>query len=477
MSVSSSSGPDNNKNLLTQVMASTPQAVPAGDKLAGNETKQVQQPRQGLNSEMQSDSQVAGTHGKNRASEAQTAESASELSGQQGLAAKAATGQEMSVETTTTAVSSQANLEKATKALSTSSLSSLSSVDSANLQNIQSIVSSAVSQNSSVKSIDVPDLPKPNKTPRQEVSEISMAIAKAITALGESTVSALSDYQTTQAQASTMNKMSLESQGLKIESEREEFQKLKEIEAQAGSNQTMETVNTVMMAVSITITVVSVVSALFTCGLGLIGTAAAGATAVAAGATAAATSAATTVATQVTMQAVIQTVKQAVITAVKQAVTQAVKQAVKQGIKKTIQAAVKAAVKTLTKNIGKIFKAGKAQIAKAAPKMSKVMNALGSKWVSAGMGLVIAVPSLVKGIGDIKLSDMQKELAELQRATGSISAQAEMLKMFTLFWQQASKIAAKQTESADEMQQQASKLGSQIAKALSSISTGLAAAV
>lgn len=49
--------------------------------------------------------------------------------------------------------------------------------------------------------------------------------------------------------------------------------------------------------------------------------------------------------------------------------------------------------------------------------------------------------------------------------------------MFTMFWQQASKIAAKQTESADEMQQQASKLGSQIAKALSSISTGLAAAV
>lgn len=101
---------------------------------------------------------------------------------------------------------------------------------------------------------------------------------------------------------------------------------------------------------------------------------------------------------------------------------QAVKQAVKQGIRKTIQAAVKAAVKTLSKNIGKIFKAGKAQIAKSAPKMSKVINALGSKWVSAGMGLVVAVPSLVKGIGDIKLSDMQKDLAELQRATGYISS-------------------------------------------------------
>lgn len=57
--------------------------------------------------------------------------------------------------------------------------------------------------------------------------EISMALAKAIAALGEATASALSDYQSTQAQASTMNRLSLESQGLKIDAEREEYQKCK----------------------------------------------------------------------------------------------------------------------------------------------------------------------------------------------------------------------------------------------------------
>lgn len=478
MSVSSSS-PDNNKNILSQVITSTPQAVPTPDKLAGNEIKQVQQTRQGANTDMQSDTAIAGTHGKNRASEAQTAEEATDLMEQQGLAAQAKTApeQQQGITASANSISTQASVEQASKTLSTSSLSSLSSTDSANLQEIQSIVSSATSQSASVKQLEVPDLPKPSKTPRQDVSEISMAIAKAITALGESTAAALADYQSTQAQSSQMNKMSLESQSVKIDNERAEFQKMREIEAKSSSNQTLETVNNVMMGISIAITVISVVSALFTCGLGLIGTAAAAGTAVAAAGTAVATSAATTVATQVATQTIVQVVKQAIVTAVKNAVMSAVKQAVKQGVKKAIQQAVKAAVKTLSKNIGKIFNTGKSQIAKSFPKLSKVMSALGSKWVSAGVGLAIAVPSLVKGVGDLQLSKLQNELADLQRTTGSLSAQSEMMAMFTMFWQQASKIAAKQTGSADEMQQQASKLGAQIAKALSSISTGLAAAV
>lgn len=478
MSVSSSS-PDNNKNILSQVIASTPQAVPTPDKLAGNETKQVQQPRQGSNTEMQSDTAIAGTSGKNRASEAQTASEATELMEQQGVAAQAkvATDVPQGVQTSSTSITNQASIEHASKTLATSSLSSLSSVDSANLQEIQSIVSSATSQTASVKQFETPVLPTPSKTPRPDVSDISLAIAKAITALGESTASALADYQSTQAQSSTMNKISLESQSVKIDNERAEFQKMREIEAKGASNQTLETVNQVMMGVSIAITVISVVSALFTCGLGLIGTAAAAGTAVAAAGTAVATSAATSVATQVATQTIVQVVKQAIITAVKQAVMSAVKQAAKQGIKKVIQQAVKAAVKTLSKNIGKIYSTGKGQIAKAFPKLSKVMSALGSKWVSAGVGLAIAVPSLVKGVGDLQLSKLQNELAELQRTTGSLSAQSEMMAMFTMFWQQASKIAAKQTGSADEMQQQASKLGAQIAKALASISSGLAAAV
>lgn len=234
------------------------------------------------------------------------------------------------------------------------------------------------------------------------------------------------------------------------------------------------------MAVSITITVISVVAALFTCGLGLIGTAAAGATAAAAGIAAGATagaSVATSVATQVTVQAVMQAIKQAVIIAVKQAVQQAVKALIKQSIKNIIKTVVKTVVKTLSKNIGKIFKTGKTALAKAYPNLSKVINALGSKVATITLGAMVAVPQLVKGIGDIKLSQLQTELAEIQRTTGKLSAQAEMMNMFTQFWQQASKIASKQVDSASEMQQQATKLGAQIAKAFSAISSGLASAV
>ena len=56
--------------------------------------------------------------------------------------------------------------------------------------------------------------------------EISLALAKAISALGESTQAALENFQSTQVQASNTNKMSLESQGLKIDKEREEFKKM-----------------------------------------------------------------------------------------------------------------------------------------------------------------------------------------------------------------------------------------------------------
>lgn len=491
----STSGPDNanQKNIMAQVLASTPQAVPTPDKLAGNETKQIQQTRQGKNAEMQSDAGIAGTQGKEKTSAVSEAQGADNIMAGQGIAAgqeteaaEAAAGANQTAGAAAFRANLQASLEETNKTLETT-LSSLSSLDSAQLHEVQELVASAVSRssNSAIRGLDTPDLPKPSiSKPRQEVMEISMSIAKAIAALGEATASALSDYQSTQAQASTMNRLSLESQGLKIDSEREEFQKMKEIQAKADGNKTLETVNTVMIAVSVTITVVSVVAALFTCGLGLIGTAAAGATAAAAAATAgatagvtAATSVATTVATQVTVQAVMQAVKTAIVQAVKTAVMEAVKSAIKQGVKQAIKAAVKAAVKTLMKNMSKIFKTGQKALSKSFPKLSKVINTLGNKWVTAGMGVVVAVPSLVKGIGDLKLSEMQTELADIQKKTGMLTAQAEMMNMFTMFWQQASKIAAKQTDSANEMQQQATKLGAQIAKAFQSISSGLAAAV
>ena len=483
MSVSSS-GPDNinTKNILSQVIASSPQGVPNQDKMAGNETKQIQQPRQGKNTEMESNSAVAGTQGKEKAGEAQSIE-------QQGLAA----GKEMEASAEAAQLSkagfssalAEANMKKGTEELSKAtetSLSSLSSVSASSAQQIQELVSNATSgsSNQSKTSLETPELPKPSVTPRQDVSEISLALAKAISALGEATASALSDYQSTQAQASIMSRIALESQGLKIDSERAEYKKMQEMQKQAGSNKTLETVNTVMMAVSITITVVSVVAALFTCGLGLIGTAAAGATAAAAGIAAGATagaSVATSVATQVTVQAVMQAIKQAVIIAVKQAVQQAIKALIKQSIKNIIKTVVKTVVKTLSKNIGKIFKTGKTALAKAYPNLSKVINALGSKVATITLGAMVAVPQLVKGIGDIKLSQLQTELVEIQRTTGKLSAQAEMMNMFTQFWQQASKIASKQVDSASEMQQQATKLGAQIAKAFSAISSGLASAV
>lgn len=482
MSLSSSSSSDssNLKNVLSQVIASTPQGVPNADKLTDNQVKQVQQTRQNRDDlSMESDVAVAGTAGKDRAASASQIEG-QELIEQQGLAAGKETASADATSLTQSAskgASSQQCIEDTSKYLELSSLSSLSSVDATHLQEIQSIVSSAMGATNelSLTNLETPGLPKPSTTPRQEVMEISLALAKAITALGESTQAALENFQSTQSQSANMNKMSLESQGLKIDKEREEFKKMQEIQQKSGTNSTMDTVNKVMIGVTVAITVISVVSALFTCGLGLIGTAAAGATAAAAGATAAATTAtsvATTVATQVTMQAVVQVVKQAIIQAVKQAIVQAIKQGIKQAIKQ----AVKAAVKTLAKNVGKIFSAGKNAVSKSFPKLSKVINTLGSKWVTLGVGALTAVPQLVSGITSLQLSDMQKELAQIQKEVGALTAQSEMMKAFTLFWQQASKIAAKQTESPSETQQQAAKTGAQIAKALSAISGALAAA-
>lgn len=482
MSLSSSSSSDssNLKNVLSQVIASTPQGVPNADKLTDNQVKQVQQTRQNRDDlSMESDVAVAGTAGKDRAASASQIEG-QELIEQQGLAAGKETASADATSLTQSAskgASSQQCIEDTSKYLELSSLSSLSSVDATHLQEIQSIVSSAMGATNelSLTNLETPGLPKPSTTPRQEVMEISLALAKAITALGESTQAALENFQSTQSQSANMNKMSLESQGLKIDKEREEFKKMQEIQQKSGTNSTMDTVNKVMIGVTVAITVISVVSALFTCGLGLIGTAAAGATAAAAGATAAATTAtsvATTVATQVTMQAVVQVVKQAIIQAVKQAIVQGIKQGIKQAIKQ----AVKAAVKTLAKNVGKIFSAGKNAVSKSFPKLSKVINTLGSKWVTLGVGALTAVPQLVSGITSLQLSDMQKELAQIQKEVGALTAQSEMMKAFTLFWQQASKIAAKQTESPSETQQQAAKTGAQIAKALSAISGALAAA-
>lgn len=84
---------------------------------------------------------------------------------------------------------------------------------------------------------------------------------------------------------------------------------------------------------------------------------------------------------------------------------------------------------------------------------------------------------LVSGINDVQLSELQNELAELQKKTGMLKAQSEMIALFTQFWQEASKIASKQTTSSEEMSQKATKLGAQIGKAYTAISAGLAAAV
>ena len=479
MSISSSSSSDNNnlKNVLSQVIASTPQGVPNADMLTGNQVKQVQQTRQNRDDlSMESDSAVAGTAGKDRASSVSQMEGQEAIE-QQGLAAGKETASASTASLTqspSTGAASQKRIEDTSKSLELSSLSSLSSVDAAQLQEIQNIIFSAAgpANEASLKNLDTPGLPKPSTTPRQEVMEISLALAKAISALGESTQAALENFQSTQVQASNTNKMSLESQGLKIDKEREEFKKMQEIQKKVGDNATMDTVNKVMIGITVAITVISVVAALFTCGLGLIGTAAAGATA----ATTAATSVATTVATQVTMQAVVQVVKQAIVQAVKQAIVQAIKQGIKQGIKQAIKQAIKAAVKTLAKNINKIFSTGKNALSKSFPRLSKVINTLGSKWVTMGVGALTAVPQLISGIGGIQLSDMQKDLAKIQKEVGALTAQSEMMKAFTLFWQQASKIAAKQTESPSETQQQAAKTGAQVAKALSAISGALAAA-
>lgn len=476
MSLSSTSGPESNKNIISQALASSPQGVPDQDKLTGKENKQVQQTRAGFDTQMQSDAKLAGVEGKGTAVAA--------LEGQ-GLAATASlTADSENLEgiglggnaTAQLSGTAQASAGARTetsgiKELAKTQVSGLSTEEQALLQEIQSLVSEATSGTGSVKfNLTTPELTPPKITPRQDVSEIAMALAKAISALGESTAAAVSNYMSTQAQADLSNKISLEKQGLKIEAERKEFQKMKELEAKAKDTKTLDAVNTACIAISVTLAVVSVVVACFTCGAGLIGLAATAA--VGAGA-AAATSTATAVATQITMQAVIQAIKTAVVEAIKQAITQAIKQGIKAAVKFLVKTLSKAAVKAATR----IFSSGKNIISKSFPKLSKVMNALGNKWVGIGISMATAVPSLIKGIGQIDISNKQQELAQLQKEVGKLLAQSEMLKMFTQFWMQASKIAAKQTSQSEEMTQQATKLGAQIGKAFAAISAGLASAV
>ncbi|ANH78609.1 secretion system protein [Candidatus Chlamydia sanziniae] len=479
MSLSSSSGPDSTKNILAQVLASTPQTVPQQDKLAGNETKQVQQTRSGKNTEMQSDTTISGTAGKDNVKTTTEVESLE----QQGLAAgKETQGKESAATTISTSISSnkalmQSALEEANKTLE-NSMASLESLDAKQLQEVQDIVFAAISGKTEIKnaSLETPNLPKPGIAPRKEVMEIGLALAKAIASLGEATRSALSNYASTQAQTDASNKMSLEKQGLKIDKEREEYQKTKELQEQAGNDKTLDTVNTVMMAVSITLAVISVVVALVTCGIGLVGTVAAAGVAAGAGAAAATTTAAS-VATQVTIQAVVQAVKTAVVQAVKLAIQTAIKALVKQGIKAFIKTLIKSIAKAISKAVTKIFSKGTNIISKAFPRLSKVLGNLTSKWVGIGMGIATAVPAAVKGIGDLNLANVQQELAQIQKEVGKLTAQSEMMKMFTQFWVQASRIAAKQTGQSDEMSQQAVKLAGQITKAFTAISAGLASAV
>ncbi|SPN73921.1 Secretion system effector C (SseC) like family [Chlamydia serpentis] len=489
MSISSSSGPDNQKNIMSQVLTSTPQGVPQQDKLAGNENKQIQQTRQGKNTEMESDSAIAGTAGKDKTSSASKTES----SPQQGVAAgkesieggkassdgsgKVSGAAATDASKTATKIAMQTSIEEASKTME-STLESLQNLSAMQMQEVEEVVLAALSgkQTNSAK-LETPELPKPGITPRSEVIEIGLALAKAIQTLGEATKSALSNYASTQAQADQSNKLGLEKQALKIDAERKEYQEMKAAEQKSKDLEgTMETVNTVMIAVSVVITVLSIVAAIFTCGAGLAGLAAGAAVGAAAAGGAAGAAAATTVATQITVQAVVQAVKQAVVEAIKQAISQAIKAAIKSGIKAFIKTLVKAIAKAISKAVSKVFSKGTQMIAKNFPKLSKVMSSLTSKWVTIGVGAMVAAPALGKGIMQTQLSEMQNKVAEFQKEVGKLQAAADMISMFTQFWQQASKIAAKQTGETDDMTEKASKLGGQILKAYAAISGALASA-
>ncbi|AAD18947.1 CT578 hypothetical protein [Chlamydia pneumoniae CWL029] len=487
MSISSSSGPDNQKNIMSQVLTSTPQGVPQQDKLSGNETKQIQQTRQGKNTEMESDATIAGASGKDKTSSTTKTETAP----QQGVAAgkESSESQKAGADTgvsgaaattasnTATKIAMQTSIEEASKSME-STLESLQSLSAAQMKEVEAVVVAALSGKSSGSAkLETPELPKPGVTPRSEVIEIGLALAKAIQTLGEATKSALSNYASTQAQADQTNKLGLEKQAIKIDKEREEYQEMKAAEQKSKDLEgTMDTVNTVMIAVSVAITVISIVAAIFTCGAGLAGLAAGAAVGAAAAGGAAGAAAATTVATQITVQAVVQAVKQAVITAVRQAITAAIKAAVKSGIKAFIKTLVKAIAKAISKGISKVFAKGTQMIAKNFPKLSKVISSLTSKWVTVGVGVVVAAPALGKGIMQMQLSEMQQNVAQFQKEVGKLQAAADMISMFTQFWQQASKIASKQTGESNEMTQKATKLGAQILKAYAAISGAIAGA-
>ncbi|MEG0036819.1 MAG: secretion system protein [Victivallaceae bacterium] len=465
---SSSSSSDGASLIRQQVLSSTPNINPDA-KLSANEVQQMQKVKSGETSSMEADAASVSKSSRGVSEERKMVEGfeVTEMESEP-QASNVAKGKEM----------------KALGLSGTSSMESLSSVSAISLKEIEAIVKGAAGQKTETMISETPNLPAPKVVPRKEVTEIAMALAQALSSLTDSTIEAIKNYADTDKQAQEMNKTSLASSQATIEEQRTEFQKMKEVEGKQQDSKTMDTVNAVCIAISVVITVISIIAAIFTCGAGLIGLAGAGAAAGAAGGTAAATataaavtatatSVATTTASQVTMQAVIQAVKQAVVEAVKQAI----KEGIKASVKATIKAVIKNVVKALMKQMSKIFQMGKSLIKEAFPKLAKVFEAVGNKWVGLAVGTVIAVPQLVKGIFGVQLSEAQNQLADIQKEVGALSAQSEMMKMFTMFWQQASKIASKQTGDTSQMQDQIVKTFGQMNKAYRSIGQGLAAAV
>lgn len=482
MSMSSSaSGSDGAAFIRQQILASTPQTNPDA-KLSDKEMQQMQKIKGGNQTSLEGDAAVSGKTNKTATEGVENAEQTLVSSGTQAEETTTASA------TYSTSIGEGTSVSKGIGTVSTSSIENLSSDFKVSVKEMEELIQSAIANKTSTNITDAPSLPNPKVTPRQDVLEISLALAECLASLTDSSIEALMNFMNTDKQAQQANKLSLVTSQATIEEQRAEHDKMKEIEGKQNQAKTMETVNTVCIAVSVAITVISIVAALFTCGAGLIGLAGAGAVAGAAGGTAAGTAAATatvaagaatatavasTTATQVTLQAVMQAVKSAIVEAIKTAIQEAVKSSVKE----TIKAVIKGVLKALLKVISKIFQSGKSIIQESFPKIAQAIEVVTGKALTATVGLAIAVPQLVSGLFSLDLSKAQNELADIQKNVGDLTAQSEMMKMFTMFWQQASKIAAKQTGETSEMQDQIVKTFGKMNKAYQSVSQGLASAV
>lgn len=258
----STPGSNEEANLIQQqVIISTP--VPNPEDKNGVENKQVTNVKHGNQTAMEADaskikeSSPAKTGGTRGAKQTKAAEKAEKKSKTAGAAAAAAAAQANATQQTAQVVKTQT--------LKTDTIEKSSSATMA----MQQLVSTAVKHGFPSASIETPTLTKPKVTPRSIVQEIAAAFANSLTALNASTIQSLKNFEAIQAQASITNLATLQKQNDATKIQRQKLKEQAKISKTEATRKGLNAGQIAAIAIGVTLAVVAIVVAIFTCGAGL----------------------------------------------------------------------------------------------------------------------------------------------------------------------------------------------------------------